>query len=445
MVEIAFPEKLPRIFNLLRASNGLPLEVVEQADPRTVRCIALGDTHGLKRNDAVLETGEPISVPVGEAFRGRLIDVLGRPIDGKGPLPAEETWAVHATPPPLTVIPERRELIETGVKVIDLFTPFRKGDKIGLFGGAGVGKTILVVELIRNVGLRERAPVIFGGVGERIREGNELYLQLQRLGILDRAILVFGEMDKTPGVRMRAAMTAVAQAEFFRDEKKADVLLFIDNVFRFAMAGMEMASLFGRMPSEAGYQPTLASEMGELQDRIASTRDGSITSVQAVYVPADDYTDPAVVALFSHLDSIVVLSRAAAERGIYPSVDVLASSSAALDPYVVGERHAGIVKEMRAIFQKQRELQQIIAILGIEELSEEDRTVVRRAERIQRYLTQPLFAAEPFTDRKGAYVPLERAIEDCERIVSGEFDELDPRYMYLIGSLEDVERGRKAA
>ena len=441
VVEVTFPGKLPRTFNLLRASNGLPLEAVEQAEPRTIRCIALGDTRGLKRNDAVLDTGEPISVPVGEAFRGRLVDVLGRPIDEKGPAPAEDTWPIHASPPPLTAIPERRKLIETGVKVIDLFTPFRKGDKIGLFGGAGVGKTILIVELIRNVGLREKAPVIFGGVGERIREGNDLYLQLERLGIQNRTILVFGEMDKTPGVRMRAAMTA----EYFRDHTGVDVLLFIDNIFRFAMAGMEMASLFGRMPSEAGYQPTLTSEMGELQDRIASTRDGSITSVQAVYVPADDYTDPAVVTVFSHLDSIVVLSRGSAERGIYPAVDVLASSSASLDPEIVGEKHATVVKEMRSLFQKRRELEQIIAILGVEELSEEDRTVVTRAERIQRYLTQPLFAAEAFTDRKGKYVPLERAIEDCERIIGGEFDEIDPGYLYLIGSLDELKEARKAA
>jgi F-type H+-transporting ATPase subunit beta len=384
-----------------------------------------------------VDTSQAIAVPVGPQLLGRMLNVLGQPIDGAGPVQASESRAIHRQPPPFAAQETHIELFETGLKAIDLLAPFVRGGKIGIFGGAGVGKTFLVYELIRNRATEHRGASIFAGVGERSREGNDLWNEMQQIGILDRTVLVFGQMNEPPGVRFRVALTGLTIAEYFRDQGQ-DILLFIDNIYRFIMAGMEVSVLLGRMPSAVGYQPTLGTDMGALQERITSTREGAITSVQAVYVPADDYTDPAPVTTFAHLDATVVLQRAIAEQGLYPAVDPLASASRILDPGIVGEEHYQVATGVQEVLQRYQELQDIIAILGLEELSEEDKLTVSRARKIQRFLSQPMFVAESFTGRKGAYVPIEETVRGFREIVDGEHDGIPEQAFFMRGTIDDV-------
>ncbi|MBC7250267.1 MAG: F0F1 ATP synthase subunit beta [Anaerolineae bacterium] len=438
---------LPSIHNALivQRNDGpeLVIEVQEHVDPRTVRAVAMSSTAGLRRGLPVLDTGQPIRVPVGRATLGRMFNVLGRPIDGQPAPAAIEERPIHRKSPPLA---EQQVVVKpfvTGIKAIDLLTPYPVGGKIGLFGGAGVGKTMLIIELIRHTIRQHSGIALFVGVGERSREGNELWLEMQRSGVLDSTILVFGQMNEPPGARLRVPLTALTMAEYFRDHERRPVLLFIDNIFRYIQAGAEVSALLGRLPSAVGYQPTLESEMGELQERITTTSRGSVTSIQAVYVPADDLTDPAVVATFAHLDASTVLSRRQASMGFYPAIDPLESSSSLLTPMGVGEEHYHIAAQVRALLARYRELQDVIAILGIEELSDEDRLVVNRARRVQRFLTQPFFVAEPFTGMPGRYVPLAETLRGFREIIEGYHDDLPEQAFYMVGTIDEaVEKAK---
>ena len=442
VVDVQFPAgKLPEINNAIEVHAGkrrIVMEAVQQLGDNAVRCISLFSTDGLQRGCVAVDTGTSVKMPVGEATLGRMFNVIGEPIDGKGPVNATEYLPIHREAPAFTDIAPATELLETGIKVVDLLAPYAKGGKIGLFGGAGVGKTVLIMELIRNIAYEHGGYSVFAGVGERSREGNDLWNEMKESGVIDKTALVFGQMNEAPGVRMRVALTGLTMAEYFRDEEQRDVLLFIDNIFRFVQAGSEVSTLLGRMPSAVGYQPTLANEMGELQERITSTKSGSITSVQAVYVPADDLTDPAPATTFTHLDATTVLSRKIAEQGLYPAVDPLESSSRILEEDIVGERHYRIARSVQATLQKYRELQDIIAILGMEELSDTDKVTVNRARKIQRFLAQPTFVAEKFTGLPGVYVPLEETLRGFEAILSGEMDGYPEMAFYNVGTLDDA-------
>ena len=443
VVDVAFDGELPEIYNALEVTNSgerLVLEVQQQLPGNIVRAIAMSSTDGLKRGTEVKNTGKPISVPVGNVTLGRMFNVLGDPIDGKEAADRKEELPIHRAAPPLTEQSTRTEILETGIKVIDLICPILKGGKVGLFGGAGVGKTVIIQELINNIAKEHGGYSVFAGVGERTREGNDLYLEMKEAGVLDKLAMVFGQMNEPPGARFRVALAALSIAEYFRDEKNQDILLFIDNIFRFAQAGSEVSALLGRTPSAVGYQPTLAAEMGQLQERITSTKKGSITSLQAIYVPADDYTDPAPVATFAHLDSTISLERSIAEQGIYPAVDPLASTSRVLDPAIVGVKHYNVTRGVQKVLQRYKELSDIIAILGVEELSDEDKITVSRARKIQKFLSQPMFVAEAFTGRKGVYVPIEKTVESFERILNGEFDSVDEQSFYMVGDISDVKK-----
>lgn len=439
VVDVAFEGKNPAINDALqikRADSILTLEVAQHLDEHTVRAIALATTDGLRRGDEVITTGAAISVPVGEATQGRMFNVTGDPIDGK-PAVTGETSPIHRASPSLAEQSNKSEVLETGIKVIDLIAPINKGGKAGLMAGAGVGKTVLITELINNIAKFHSGNSVFAGVGERTREGKDLYLEMQEAGVLDKTSLVFGQMNEPPGARLRVALSGLTMAEAFRDQGK-DVLLFIDNIFRYTQAGAEVSALLGRLPSAVGYQPNLQEEMGQLQERITSTKTGSITSVQAVYVPADDLTDPAPATTFAHLDATIVMSRALTEIGIYPAVDVLASSSTSLDPEVVGEEHYRVAREVQRVLQQYKELQDIIAILGMEELSEDQKLTVNRARRVQRYLSQSFFVAEKFTGAPGVYVKLEDTIKDFGDILAGKYDDKSEDWFYMVqGTLSD--------
>jgi len=442
VVDVEFEGTLPEINNALEVKKDdgkiLILETAQHLGSGQVRTIAMGSTDGLKRNLEVSDTGAPISVPVGEEVLGRMFDVLGNPIDGKGAFQSKKKYPIHREAPRFDQQSTKAEVFETGIKVIDLVCPFLKGGKVGLFGGAGVGKTVLIQELIRNIAQEHGGFSVFAGVGERTREGNDLYHEMVDSGVIDKTSLVFGQMNEPPGARQRVALSALAMAEYFRDEEKRDVLLFVDNIFRFTQAGSEVSALLGRIPSAVGYQPTLAEDMGKLQERITSTKDGSITSVQAVYVPADDLTDPAPATTFAHLDSTVVLSRALSELGIYPAVDPLDSSSTVLDPKIVGDEHYETTRRVQQVLQKYKDLQDIIAILGMEELSDEDKIVVSRARKIQRFLSQPFFVAEQFTGQPGKYVSLKETIRGFKEILDGLHDDKNENDFYLKGGIDEV-------
>ncbi|MCW1888132.1 MAG: F0F1 ATP synthase subunit beta [Candidatus Moranbacteria bacterium] len=437
--------ELPQINEALTLMNGdakLVGEVRQHLGGYRVRAVAMGATDGLRRGQEVMATGAPISVPVGKAVLGRMFNVLGEAIDGGENLPADAVRSIHREAPAFDEQSTKAEVFETGIKSIDLICPFMKGGKVGLFGGAGVGKTVVIQELIRNIAQEHGGYSVFAGVGERTREGNDLYYEMKDSGVLDKTALVFGQMNEPPGSRQRVALSALTMAEAFRDDEGKDVLLFVDNIFRFTQAGSEVSALLGRIPSAVGYQPTLAEEMGGLQERITSTKNGSITSVQAVYVPADDLTDPAPATTFGHLDSTVVLNRALTEIGIYPAVDPLDSSSTILDPQIVGERHYTVARNVQRVLQRYKDLQDIIAILGMEELTDEDKQTVARARKIQRYLSQPFFVAEQFTGAPGKYVKLEDTISGFERILSGELDDIQESDFYMKGSIEEVLAAR---
>jgi F-type H+-transporting ATPase subunit beta len=444
VVDVEFPrESIPRVYDALILKDGeLVFEVQQQLGDGVVRTIAMGSSEGLKRGLAVENTGAPISVPVGEKTLGRVLDVLGNPIDEAGPIGASETKPIHAKAPTFEEQASSSELLETGVKVIDLLCPFAKGGKAGLFGGAGVGKTVIVMELIRNIAHEHAGYSVFAGVGERTREGNDFYHEMKESNVLDKVALVYGQMNEPPGNRLRVGLTGLTIAENFRDEGR-DVLMFIDNIYRYTLAGVEVSALLGRMPSAVGYQPTLAEEMGVLQERITSTKTGSITSIQAVYVPADDLTDPSPATTFAHLDATVVLSRSIAELGIYPAVDPLDSTSRQLDPLFVGQEHYETARAVQQILQRYKELQDIIAILGMDELSEEDKLTVQRARKIQRYLSQPFFVAEVFTGAPGQYVALKDTIKAFQGIVAGEYDDLPEQAFYMVGKIDEaVEKAK---
>ncbi len=444
VVDVEFGEDLPNIYSALELQNGnskLVLEVAQHVGGHKVRAVAMGATDGLKRGMEVTDTGAPIKVPVGKATLGRMFNLLGEPIDGiKDEVKAERLDPIHRDAPKFSEQSTEAEIFETGIKVIDLICPFIKGGKVGLFGGAGVGKTVVIQELIRNIAQEHGGYSIFAGVGERTREGNDLYHEMKDSGVLDKTALVFGQMNEPPGARQRVALSALTMAEYFRDQEGKDVLLFVDNIFRFTQAGSEVSALLGRIPSAVGYQPTLAEEMGKLQERITSTDKGSITSVQAVYVPADDLTDPAPATTFGHLDSTVVLSRGLSELGIYPAVDPLDSSSTILDPKIVGEEHYTVARGVQKVLQRYKDLQDIIAILGMEELSDEDKLTVMRARKIQKFLSQPFFVAEQFTSRPGKYVKLVDTIKGFRAILSGEYDEIAEQEFYMKGGIGDIKK-----
>ncbi len=445
VVDVEFPrDAVPKIYDaLIVEETQLTLEVQQQLGDGVVRAIAMGGSEGLKRNLPVTNTGAPITVPVGKATLGRIMDVLGTPIDHKGPVNPEDQWSIHRKAPAYEDQAGSTELLETGIKVIDLLCPFAKGGKVGLFGGAGVGKTVNMMELIRNIAIEHSGYSVFAGVGERTREGNDFYHEMRESNVLDKVSLVYGQMNEPPGNRLRVALTGLTMAEYFRDEGR-DVLLFVDNIYRYTLAGTEVSALLGRMPSAVGYQPTLAEEMGVLQERITSTRTGSITSIQAVYVPADDLTDPSPATTFAHLDATVVLSRQIAELGIYPAVDPLDSTSRQLDPLVVGQEHYDTARAVQGTLQRYKELRDIIAILGMDELSEEDRQVVARARKIQRFLSQPFFVAEVFTGSPGKYVSLKDTIAGFKGIMNGEYDNLPEQAFYMVGSIEEaVEKANR--
>lgn len=433
--------KLPAINNALKVAvgeEGLILEVAQHLGSGQLRAIAMDSTDGLKRGMEVIDTGAPILVPVGQAALGRMFDVLGNPIDGKGEVKNEKYYPIHREAPGFSEQATEARIFETGIKVIDLICPFLAGGKVGLFGGAGVGKTVLIQELIRNIAQEHGGFSVFAGVGERTREGNDLYNEMVDSGVLDKTSLVFGQMNEPPGARQRVALSGLAMAEYFRDEEGKDVLFFVDNIFRFTQAGSEVSALLGRIPSAVGYQPTLAEDMGKLQERITSTKKGSITSVQAVYVPADDLTDPAPATTFAHLDSTVVLSRAISEIGIYPAVDPLDSNSTIMDPKIVGEDHYQVAREVQRVLQKYKDLQDIIAILGMEELSDEDKIIVNRARKIQQFLSQPFFVAEQFTGASGKYVPLKETIRGFKEILEGKHDDKPEAEFYMKGGIDEV-------
>tara|TARA_R110002124_G_scaffold114162_3_gene268678 strand:- start:6417 stop:7793 length:1377 start_codon:yes stop_codon:yes gene_type:complete len=439
VVDIEFPrDSVPKVYDALNVKeSNLTLEVQQQMGDGVVRAIAMGVTEGLKRGAEVLNTGKPIQVPVGEETLGRIMDVLGNPIDEKGAIGEKEKRSIHNTPPAFVDQSSEIEILETGIKVIDLICPFVKGGKVGLFGGAGVGKTVNMMELIRNIAAEHSGYSVFAGVGERTREGNDFYHEMKDSNVLDKISLVYGQMNEPPGNRLRVALTGLTMAEKFRDEGR-DVLFFVDNIYRYTLAGTEVSALLGRMPSAVGYQPTLAEEMGKLQERITSTKTGSITSIQAVYVPADDLTDPSPATTFSHLDSTVVLSRQIAELGIYPAVDPLDSTSRQLDPLVIGQEHYDVARKVQQILQRYNELKDIIAILGMDELSEEDKLTVSRARKIQKFLSQPFFVAEVFTGAPGKYVPLKETIKSFKAISEGEYDHLPEQAFYMVGSIEEA-------
>ncbi|TSC87464.1 MAG: F-type H+-transporting ATPase subunit beta [Microgenomates group bacterium Gr01-1014_7] len=443
VVDCEFEEKtIPSIYNSLETEIGktkLVLEVQQHLGEGQVRAVAMGSTDGLKRGTVLTDTGSPISVPVGKEVLGRLFNVLGATIDGKGATKAKKSWPIHRAAPPFSEQSVKSEVFETGIKVIDLLAPFVKGGKVGLFGGAGVGKTVIIQELIRNIAAEHGGYSVFAGVGERTREGNDLYHEMKSSGVIDKTAMVFGQMNEPPGARLRVGLSALTMAEFFRDGEGKDVLLFIDNIFRFSQAGSEVSALLGRIPSAVGYQPTLATEMGQLQERITSTKKGSITSVQAVYVPADDYTDPAPATTFAHLDSTIALERALTEQGLYPAVDPLASSSRALTPEVVGQEHYDIAANVQRVLQRYKDLQDIIAILGIEELSDEDKLTVTRARKIQRALTQPFYVTEVFTGIKGKYVSIKDTVQLFKEILDGKHDSKNEQSFYMIGGPEDLK------
>jgi F-type H+/Na+-transporting ATPase subunit beta len=445
VVDVKFPrENLPNVYEALKIEEtGVTLEVQQQLGDGVVRCIAMGASEGLKRGLGVKGTGEPISVPVGKATLGRIMDVLGEPIDEAGPVDAEARMPIHRAPPTYEEQAPAVEVLETGIKVIDLIMPIAKGGKIGLFGGAGVGKTVTLMELIRNIAIEHAGYSVFAGVGERTREGNDFYHEMKDSNVLDKVALVYGQMNEPPGNRLRVALTGLTIAENFRDEGR-DVLMFIDNIYRYTLAGTEVSALLGRMPSAVGYQPTLAAEMGMLQERITSTKTGSITSFQAVYVPADDLTDPSPATTFAHLDATLVLSRQIAELGIYPAVDPLDSTSRLLDPNVIGAEHYDCARAVQATLQRYKELQDIIAILGMDELSEDDKQVVTRARKVQRFLSQPFFVAEAFTGSPGKYVSLKDTIRGFRGIVDGEFDAIPEQAFYMVGTIDEaVEKAKK--
>ena len=442
VVDVQFENgSLPKIYDALTVENGgetQVLEVLKHLGDGAVRCITLATSEGLTRGMEVTATGGPISVPVGEGTLGRMFNVLGNPIDEKGQVDCKEKWPIHREAPGFAEQSSQVEILETGIKVIDLLAPYAKGGKIGLFGGAGVGKTVLIQELIRNIATEHGGYSIFTGVGERTREGNDLWREMTESGVIEKTALVFGQMNEPPGARMRVALTGLTMAEYFRDREKQNVLLFIDNIFRYVQAGSEVSALMGRLPSAVGYQPTLANEVGALQERITSTKDGAITSVQAVYVPADDLTDPAPATTFTHLDATTVLSRSIAELGLYPAIDPLASSSDALDPAIVGEEHYRVAVKVQELLQEYSDLQDIIAILGMDELSEDDKLLVARARKVQRFLSQPFFVAEQFTGTTGRYVPLSETIQGFKEILEGKYDDI-PEGMFLnAGSIDDV-------
>ena len=444
-VEFADGAALPKIYDAVEvtlAEGKLVAEVHQHLGGNRVRAVAMGPTDGLRRGMEVVATGAPISVPVGEVTLGRMFGVLGQAIDGKPEVETKVRRSIHRAAPKFEEQSTKAEVFETGIKSIDLICPFMKGGKVGLFGGAGVGKTVVIQELIRNIAQEHGGYSVFAGVGERTREGNDLYHEMKESGVLDKTALVFGQMNEPPGARQRVALSALTMAEEFRDAEGKDVLLFVDNIFRFTQAGSEVSALLGRMPSAVGYQPTLAEEMGLLQERITSTKKGSITSVQAVYVPADDLTDPAPATTFGHLDSTVVLSRALSELGIYPAVDPLDSSSTILDPQIIGERHYAVARNVQKVLQRYKDLQDIIAILGMEELTEEDKLTVSRARKVQKYLSQPFFVAEQFTGTPGKYVKIEETISGFEKILSGELDDIAEQAFYMKGSISEVEAER---
>ena len=446
VVEVAFPaEHLPEIYNALEISldrdgeeTTLVLEVQQHLGDDRIRAVAMDATDGLSRGVEVRDTGGPITVPVGDGTLGRIFNLLGDPIDEKGDVEFEERWPIHRPAPSVEDLTPTREIFETGIKVVDLLAPYAKGGKVGLFGGAGVGKTVLIQELIHNLASEHGGLSAFCGVGERSREGNDLWLEMSESGVIDKTMLVFGQMNEPPGARMRVALSGLTMAEYFRDQGGQDVLLFIDNIFRFVQAGSEVSALLGRMPSQVGYQPTLETEMGQLQERITSTRQGSVTSIQAIYVPADDLTDPAPASVFAHLNATTTLSRAISEKGIYPAVDPLDSTSTILKADIVGEEHFDVANRVREILQRYRELQDIIAILGIDELSDEDRVTVNRARRVERFLSQPFFVAEQFTGTPGAYVPVEETVRSFKEIIEGKHDDIPERAFLLKGTIDDV-------
>lgn len=444
VVDVEFPrDSVPKVYDALHIDEfGLTLEVQQQLGDGVVRTIAMGSTDGLKRGLTTTNTGDAIRVPVGTATLGRIMDVLGDPVDEAGPIQTEERMPIHRAAPKLTDLSPTTELLETGIKVIDLLCPFAKGGKVGLFGGAGVGKTVNMLELIRNIAIEHSGYSVFAGVGERTREGNDFYHEMKDSNVLDKVSLVYGQMNEPPGCRLRVALTGLTMAESFRDDGR-DVLLFIDNIYRYTLAGTEVSALLGRMPSAVGYQPTLAEEMGVLQERITSTKTGSITSIQAVYVPADDLTDPSPATTFAHLDATVVLSRQIAELGIYPAVDPLDSTSRQLDPLVVGHEHYEIARKVQEILQRNKELKDIIAILGMDELSEEDKKIVHRARRIQRFLSQPFFVAEVFTGAPGKYVPLKDTIRAFKEIIDGQHDDMPEQAFYMVGTIEEAREKAK--
>lgn len=450
VVDIEFePGHLPDIYNAIVIDSKdqdkpmdrefrLTLEVAQHLGNNRVRCVAMSSTDGLTRGLKAIDTGKPITIPVGRPVLGRLLNVLGEPIDNMGPVEGEDYYPIHRPAPKLEDLSTKAEILETGIKVVDLLCPYLKGGKIGLFGGAGVGKTVLIMELINNIAKQHGGISVFAGVGERTREGNDLYHEMKAAGVLDKTGMVFGQMNEPPGARLRVGLTGLTLAEYFREKEGADVLLFIDNIFRFTQAGSEVSALLGRMPSAVGYQPTLATEMGQLQERITSTTRGSITSVQAIYVPADDLTDPAPATTFAHLDATTVLSRQIAELGIYPAVDPLDSTSRILDPHIVGEEHYYVARSVQKILQRYKELQDIIAILGMDELSDEDKLIVARARKIQRFLSQPFTVAEAFTGTPGKYVPLKETIRGFKEIVEGKHDDLPEQAFYMVGTIDEA-------
>ncbi|WP_258358835.1 F0F1 ATP synthase subunit beta [Moorella sulfitireducens] len=448
VVDVEFAsDQLPDLYNAITIKNeniNITMEAMQHLGNNTVRCVALSSTDGLQRGMKAVDTGAPITIPVGRVTLGRLFNVLGEPIDNQGPVEATERLPIHRPAPSFEEQQPSTEILETGIKVVDLLAPYAKGGKIGLFGGAGVGKTVLIMELIRNIAYEHGGFSVFAGVGERTREGNDLYLEMKESGVIDKTALVFGQMNEPPGARLRVGLTGLTMAEYFRDAEGQDVLLFIDNIFRFVQAGSEVSALLGRMPSAVGYQPTLATEMGALQERITSTKKGSITSVQAIYVPADDLTDPAPATTFAHLDATTVLSRQIAELGIYPAVDPLDSTSRILDPRIVGEEHYQVARGVQRILQRYKELQDIIAILGMDELSEDDKLIVARARKVQRFLSQPFHVAEAFTGQPGVYVPLKETIRGFKEILEGRHDSLPEQAFYMVGTIDEaVKKGQE--
>ena len=443
VVDVEFPaEELPEIYNAIEIEAGdgnkLLAEVQQHLGNNWVRCLTMDTTDGLRRGAECTDTGAPIAVPVGRACLGRLFNVLGQPLDGLGEVKADEHWPIHRPAPTFEERETEAQVLETGLKVLDLVSPFTKGGKVGAYGGAGVGKTVIIMELIRNIATEHGGFSVFAGVGERSREGNDLWHEMRGSGVIEKTVLVFGQMNEPPGVRARVGLTGVTMAEYFRDEEGQDVLLFIDNVYRYILANMEVSALLGRMPSAVGYQPTLATDIGALEERITTTKRGSITSFQAIYVPADDYTDPGIVTTFGHLDAVIALERSIVEQGIYPAVDPLTSFSRILDPRIMGEEHYQTARGVQAVLQRYKDLQDIIAILGVEELSEEDKQAVGRARRIQRFLSQPMFVAEAFTGRSGRYVPVKETVRGFREILEGKWDHLPEQAFYMVGGIEEA-------